>query len=183
MKVQNKLGNSTEEQVLLRAVALWAVNYADRALTIFEDYHPEDVRPRQAIEAAREFGQGKKRDKNLRVVALASFKAAKDIDEASKYAARAATLTASVAYAHTDLQTGLPGIRQARHILGPIVYSAFALEMADNNDTSVGDDIIRQAAQTAPPEVKHILKYMPHQPKKPGRIEELFFELDAVLRR
>lgn len=182
METPNKLGNSTEEQVLLRAVALWVVNYADQALTIFENYHPEDIRPRQAIEAAREYGQGKKRDKNLRVVALASFKAAKDIDEASKYAARAATLTASVAYAHTDLQTGLQGIRQARHILGPVVYAAFSLETA-NNDTSVGDDIIRQAAQTAPPEVGRILEHMPPQPKKAGRVEELFFELDSALRR
>lgn len=182
MEVQNKLGSSTEEQTLLRAVALWAADYAGRALDIFESRHPGDVRPRQAIEAAREYGKGKKRDKNLRVVALASFKAAKDIDEASTYAARAATLAASVAYAHTDLQTGLQGIRQARHILGPVVYTAFALEAA-NNDMSVGGNLMQQAVQAAPSEAKQILKHMPPQPKKPGRIEELFFELDSALRR
>ncbi|HEX6258567.1 MAG TPA: hypothetical protein VFZ48_03745 [Candidatus Saccharimonadales bacterium] len=177
----DKLGDSTQEQALLRAVALWAANYAEATLAIFERYHPKDPRPRQAIEAAREYGQGKKRDKNLRVVALAAFKAAKDIDEASKYAARAATLSASVAYAHTDLQTGLQGIRQARHILGPIVYAAFALEAA-KGERAVADDFIRQAAQTAPPEAKQILKHMPPQTKKPGRVEELFFELDSALR-
>ena len=182
MEEPKKLGNSTEEQTLLRAIAIWAANYAEEALGIFEYYHPEDMRPRQAIEAAREYGQGKKRDKNLRAVALASFKAAKDVDEASKYAARAATLSASVAYAHTDLQTGLQGIRQARHILGPIVYAAFALETA-SNDIIVGDDFVRQAAKTAPKGAKQILKHMPPQPKKSGRIEELFFALDSALRR
>lgn len=181
METSEKLGNSTEEQALLRAIAIWAANYAEEALAIFERHHPEDMRPRQAIEAAREYGRGKKRDKNLRVVALASFKAAKDIDEASKYAARAATLSASVAYAHTDLQAGLQGIRQARHILGPIVYAALALETA-HNDTAVGNDLMRQAVHTAPPEAKRILEHMPPQPKKPGRIEELFFELDSALR-
>jgi hypothetical protein len=177
-----KLGNSTEEQTLLRAIAIWAANYAEEALVVFERHHPEDMRPRQAIEAAREYGQGKKRDKNLRVVALASFKAAKDIDEASKYAARAATLSASVAYAHTDLQTGLQGIRQARHILGPIVYAALALENESNNK-NIGDNIIRQAVQTAPSEAKRILEHMPTQPKRPGRTEELFLELDSALRK
>lgn len=182
METPKELGNSTEEQALLRAVALWAVGYAEQALAIFESRHPDDTRPRQAIEAAREYGQGKKRDKNLRVVALASFKAAKDIDEASKYAARAATLSASVAYAHTDLQIGLQGVRQARHILGPIVYAAFALEAVNDNRT-IGEDFIGQAVQTAPPEAKQILRHMPPQPKKSGRIEELFFELDSILRK
>jgi len=182
MEIPKTLGNSTEEQALLRAIALWAANYAEEALAIFERYHPEDKRPRQAIEAAREYGKGKKRDKNLRIVALASFKAAKDIDEASKYAARAATLTASVAYAHTDLQIGLQGIRQARHILGPIVYAALALEN-ENNNKNMGDNVIRQAALVAPPEARHILEHMPAQLKKSGRAEELFFELDAALRR
>lgn len=182
METPGKLGNSAQEQTLLRAVALWTADYAGQTLFIFERQHPEDARPRQAIEAAREFGQGRKRDKNLRVLALASFKAAKGIDEASKYAARAATLAASVAYAHTDLQTGLQGIRQARHILGPIVYAAFALETA-NNDTAIGDNFIQQAIQSAPKEAKHILNHMPSQPQRPGRLEELFFKLDFALRR
>lgn len=182
MEALNKLGSSAEEQALLRAVALWAVHYAEEALAIFERHHPKDTHPRQAIEAARAYGHGKKRDKNLRLVALASFKAARDIDEASKYAARAATLSASVAYTHTDLQTGLQGIRQARHILGPIVYAALALEIADNN-TSIGNNFIRRAGQAAPSEAKQVLKYMPLQPKKSGRIEELFFELDSLVRK
>src|SRR5690348_4611737 len=135
-----RLGNSTQEQELLRAVALWAADCAEQALPIFESQHANDMRPRQAIEAGREFGRGKKRDKDLRIVALAALKAGKEVDVPSKYAARAATLAAAVAYTHTDLHTGLPGIRQARHMLGPAVYAALALETAAGGDPEVGDD-------------------------------------------
>lgn len=175
------LGNSTEEQILLQAVALWAANYAEEALTIFERHHPEDNRPRQAVEAAREYGQGKKRDKNLRMLAFAAMKSRKDVDESSKYAVQAAILTASVAYTHTDLQTGLQGVRQARHVLGPIVYAALAVETATNQPEH-GDDLLRRAIKTAPPEVSHILEHMPPQPNKETRVEALFFELDSALR-
>ena len=125
--VSGTFGNSTHEQALLRAVALWAADCAEQALPHFERHHPTDPRPREAIESAQAFGQGTKHDKHLRIVALAALKAGKDVDEPSKYAARAATLTAAVAYTHTDLQTGLPGVRQARHVLGPAVYAALAL--------------------------------------------------------
>ena len=137
------LGNSTQEQELLRAVAVWAADCAERALPLFESRHPTDTRPREAIEGGRAFGRGKKRDKHLRIVALAAFRAGKDVDEPSKYAARAASLTAAVAYTHTDLQTGRPGVRQARHVLGPAVYAALALETAEGGDSKVGDDVVR----------------------------------------
>ena len=58
--ILGKLGNSTDEQDVLRAVALWAADFAEEALPIFEDTYPGDARPREAVEAAREFGKGKK---------------------------------------------------------------------------------------------------------------------------
>jgi hypothetical protein len=177
-----KLGNSTQEQELLRAIALWAANCAELALPITESRHLTDMRPRQAIEAAREFGRGKKRDKALRIVALAAMRAGKGEDEPSKYAARAATLAASVAYTHTDLQTGLRGIRQARHILGPAVYAALALETAAGGDPKVGDDVVQRAIETAPYEVRYLLKHMPPQPNENGRLGVLFADLDSALR-
>src|SRR5918912_3841236 len=149
-KPPGELGNSAQEQELLRAVALWAADCAELALPIFESRHPIEARPRKAIEAGREFGRGKKRDKALRIVAMSALKAGKEIDEPSKYAARAATLAASVAYTHTDLQTGLPGIRQARHVLGPAVYAALALETDAGGDPKVGDDVVRRAVESAP---------------------------------
>lgn len=175
------LGNSSEEQTLLRPIALWAARYAEEALAVFEDRHPDDARPREAIEAGREFGNGKRRDKNLRMLAFAAMKSSKDVDEPSKHAVQAAVLTASVAYMHTDLQTGLQGVRQARHILGPIVHAALALETAANKP-KLGDDLLQRAVTTAPPEVGRVLKHMPSQPKKDGRLDILFFSLDSALR-
>ncbi len=116
------------------------------------------------------------------MVALAALKAGKSVDEPSKYAARAATLAASVAYTHTDLQTGLPGIRQARHVLGPAVHAALALETAAGGDFKVGDDVVRRAIESAPTEVRYLLKHMPSQPKENGRLGVLFSALNSALR-
>lgn len=176
------LKDSSEEQALLRPIALWAARYAEEVLPVFESRHPDDERPRNAVEAGREFGHGKKRDKNLRMVAFAAMKSGKDIDVASKHATRAAMLTVAVAYTHTDLQTGLQGVRQARHILGPIVYAALALEAAAD-DSSVGDELLQRAVTDAPPEVRYILAHMPPQPQKEGRIDALFLALDSALRK
>jgi hypothetical protein len=180
--MSGRLGNSTQEQELLRAVALWAADCAELALPVFESQHAADMRPRQAIEAGREFGRGKKRDKPLRMVAMSAMKAGKGVDEPSKYAARAATLAASVAYTHTDLQTGLPGIRQARHILGPAVYAVLALETTAGGDHKVGDDVVRRAIESAPAEVRYLLKHMPPQPEENSRLGILFSALDSALR-
>lgn len=89
------LGNSSEEQELLRAVARWALVYAEKALPVFEERHPSDPRPRQAIDACRDFAHGKARDKNLRMSALSALKAGKNADEPSKHVAQMATLNGS----------------------------------------------------------------------------------------
>ena len=180
--MSSKLGTSTQEQDLLRAVALWAADCAEQALSIFESHHPSDTRPREAIRGGREFGLGKKRDKNLRIVALAALKAGKEVDEPSKYAARAATLAASVAFTHTDLQTGLQGVRQARHVLGPAVYAALAFETEAGGDPRVGDAVVHRAMESVPTEVRHLLKHMPPQPRGSGRLSVLFADLDSALR-
>lgn len=176
------LGNSIDEQALLRPIALWAAKYAEEALAVFESRHPNDMRPREAVEAGREFGNGKKRDKNLRMLAFAAMKSKKDIDEPSKHAAQAAILTAAVAYTHADLQAGLQGIRQARHVLGPVVYAALATETAAS-DTKAGDNLVQRAIQDAPPEITSILHHMPPQPKKENRVDALFSTLDSALRK
>lgn len=179
----NKLKNSTEEQDLLRSATLWAVDFVEQALPVFEDRNVGDSRPREAIQTAREYANGKKRDKNLRVVAMASFKIIKEVDEPSKYVAQAATAIAAVAYTHTDLQTGVQGVRQARHILGPIVYSAFAIEVAAGNKFEIGNEIIDRAIDCAPSEVRYIMRHMPPQSKGGSRLSALFFNLDSALRK
>lgn len=180
MTAPNTLQGSADEQATLRAATLWAAEYVEKALPIFEQQH-DDARPREAIEAAIAFGQGAKRNQELRQKGFAALKAGKDIDEMSKCVARASTLVAAVAYTHTNLQTGDQGIRQARHILGPIVYTARALELSTNS-RNTGDDLVRQAAENAPDQVKRVLRHMPEQPVKNGRLNELFASLDALLR-
>lgn len=173
--------NSSEEQDLLRPIATWAARFAEEALAVFENHHPNDTRPREAVEAGRAFGDGKKRDNNLRMVAFAAMKSGKDVDEPSGFAAKAAMLTAAVAYTHTDLQTGLQGVRQAQHVLGPIVYAALAVETAAGQP-ALGDDLLQRAIKDAPYEVGYILNHMPPQPQKEKRLNVLFFDLDSALR-
>lgn len=178
-----KLGNSTKEQELLRPIALWAADFVEEVLGIFEYSYPNDARPRQAVLAAREFGHGKQRDNDLRKTALATLKAGKDVDKASKYVVRAATLAASVAYTHTDLQTGVQGVRQAQHVLGPIVYAALALEVDAQDNTSVSDAFIARAIAKTPSQARVVLNHLPPQPQKAGRQYELFWRLDCALRK
>ena len=173
--MSNTLRNSTEDQALLRPVVVWAANYVEQALPIFEGVHPNEPLLRQAVEAAREFGKGKKRDSNLRSIAMAAFKLGKATEGSSKYVTRAACAVAAIAYTHTDLATDIQGIRQARHVLGPVVYSALAL-----SDKS--DNLIDDAIASAPPEVHFILRQMPPQPPSEKREGMLFARLDAGLR-
>jgi hypothetical protein len=170
------LSNSTKDQALLRPVALWAANYVEQVLPIFENAYPNEPCPRQAVEAAREFGKGKKRDNDLRSISMAAFKLGRTTEEPSKYVTRAACAAAAIAYTHTDLAMGIQGVRQARHILGPIVYAALAL----GKDC---DSLIDNAIANAPPEVYLILRQMPPQPAGEKQEDMLFARLDASLRR
>ncbi len=105
----------------------------------------------------------------------------KDVDEPSKYVAIVASKVAAIAYTHTDLKTGKQSVRQARHILDPVVYSALALELAGGT-SDVVDSIIRSAIETAPQEVKIIIRNMPPQPIKGSRLGMLLVDLDTGLR-
>lgn len=175
MHMSDTLQSSTEDQALLRRVALWSVTYVEQALPIFEKKYPNELRPRQAVEAAREFGYGKKRDSKLRLLSMAAFKLGKTTEGSSKYVTRAACAAAAIAYTHTDLTTGIQGVRQARHVLGPVVYSAIAL--GDKGETLIDD-----AVAAAPSEVCLIIEQMPPQPAGEHQEDMLFARLDTGLR-
>lgn len=178
-----ELGSSTDEQELLRPIALWAADCTEKSLYIFEQNYPDNEIPRRAIEAGRAYGNGKLRDKQLRVIAMEAFKLGKDVDDAAKYVTKAAQLTAAVAYTHTDLQTGVQGARQARHILGPVVYATLAIEKAAGDDSSAGEGLIQYALDTAPREAGVVLRHFPPQPEGVSRADKLFHALDSALRR
>ncbi len=162
----------------LRAIGAWAADCAERALPIFENFTDADSRPRDAIDAVREFAQGGKRIGRLRTIALAAFSAARETDNSTaSAAATAAGLAASSAYTHP-----LKDIHQTKHIEGPAAYAAFALELVKDGDQSIGDSEIALAAQRAPMEACSVLYQMPVREDGKSRLEHLMYVLDTKLR-
>lgn len=161
----------------LRAVASWAADCAERALSIFESHAPDDPRPRAALDGAREFAAGATRSAHLRSLVWASYAAAKQAPPAAGAAARAAGVAAGVAYTHPIAQS-----TQTKHILGPAVYAAMARELDAGCETAVGDEEIRWAASSAPAEVRALLRRFPVHGFGSSRMDALYSALDQALR-
>ena len=167
----------TEED--LRLVGLWAADCAERVLPLFEAKAPSDTRPREAIEGFRAFGRGGRRTARLRSLAWAALAAAREVgDPVATAAARAAGLAASAAYMHP-----LATLDQAKHALGPAVYGARACEFAAGDDPSVGDGEIRWAIEHASPAVREVVRRYPARVPGRSRLDALYYQLDAGLRR
>ena len=62
----------------LRAVAAFSVECASLSLEIYERAHPGDLRPREAIAAARKFAEDGQRTKAIRDAAWAAMRAARE---------------------------------------------------------------------------------------------------------
>jgi hypothetical protein len=162
----------------LRAVTEYAAQCAPDVLEIFERAHPDDARPRDAIDAAWTFARGGARGKAQRTTALAALKAARDAGAtAAGEAARAAMCAASAAYLHP-----LADAHQVKHILGAAAHGARAVELVAGNDRAVGAAHIERARQRAAPSVVDVLKRYPVAPPGGGRVGELLRALDAALR-
>ena len=76
-----------------RLFGLKAAKEAGRVLNYFEQERPQDRRPRDAIEAIREWAEGKRTlgMKEVRTLSLAAHAAARDVQsDAAKFAAHAA---------------------------------------------------------------------------------------------
>lgn len=85
----------------LRTVTRFALASAEEVIEIFERRAPEDVRPRQALDAARAFASGAPRGKLQRIASIQAHRAAREAtDEAATHAARAAGDAAASAYLH-----------------------------------------------------------------------------------
>jgi hypothetical protein len=167
----------TEED--LRLVGLWAADCAERVLPLFEAKAPTDARPREAIEGIRAFARGGKRTARLRSLAWAALAAAREVgDPVATAAARAAGLAASAAYMHP-----LATLDQAKHALGPAVYGARAREFAAADDPSVGDEEIRWAIEHASSAVREVVRRYPARVPGRSRLDALYYQLDAGLRR
>lgn len=162
----------------LREVTRYAAVSAQEVLEIFEDAHPADSRPRDAIDAAWTFARGGERGKALRDTAWAAHKAARGADTAAAGdAARAAMSAASAAYLHP-----LADAHQVKHILGAAAHAARAAELAAGDHRAVGAAYVDKARRRAAPGVVDVLRRYPLPPPGGGRVGELLRELDTALR-
>ncbi|MGE2714465.1 putative immunity protein [Mycolicibacterium litorale] len=165
----------------LRPVALWAADCAARVLPLYEAAAPGDHRPREAVDGARMFGRGARRDRRMRTLAFAALTAARETtDPSARSAARAAQMAVAVAYTHLDL-TGTAAARQTMHLLAPAVYAAQAREL-DVGDPAAADDELVWAAEHSDTAVKLVLTAMPAPDAGSTRLGQLYRSLDAELR-
>jgi hypothetical protein len=133
----------------LREVTGFAAGCAEIVLDVFESVHPDDARPREAIDAAWAFARGGRRGKALRDTAWAALRAAGETDDAAaEHAARAAMAAASAAYLHP-----LADAHQVKHILGAAAHAARAVELAAGGDEGVGGEHLERALERCPAEV------------------------------
>jgi hypothetical protein len=85
-----------------RVLASWAADCAVRALPYFDAGHPDDGRPRGAVEAARAWARGELAVGEARVAAFAAHAAARAArDPAARAAARSAGHAAATAHVAT----------------------------------------------------------------------------------
>jgi hypothetical protein len=107
-----------------KTVATWALDCAERVLLHFEKQHPDDPRPRLAIEEGRRWVEsGLFKMSVIRGASLGSHAAARDVgqDNAARFAARAAGQ--AVATAHV-----------ATHCIGAALYALKAVQEATGSD-------------------------------------------------
>ncbi|GGK18661.1 hypothetical protein GCM10010124_09090 [Pilimelia terevasa] len=162
----------------LRVVARYAAECAQPVLPVFEAVHPDDPRPRTAIDAAWTFVGGAPRAKLQRDAALAAHRAARDAGTpAARAAARAAGDAAAAAYLHP-----LARATQGGHILRAAAFAARAAELAADGRPEVGQDVIAQARRRATPTLIEVLRRYPPAPEGRSRVDQLWKALDTALR-
>lgn len=82
-----------------RSLVRWAAACAEHVLALFEEQHPNDSRPRDAVEAGRAWMCGEIEVSEARAAAFAAHAAARDADHAAaRAAARAAGHAAATAH-------------------------------------------------------------------------------------
>lgn len=164
---------------ILRPATGWVLPTVEPAVALYEAQLSTDGRPRAALEAAQRFAEGGRRGRELRTTAWAAHQASGGCsDPALKSAARAASLTAAVAYMHPDLIDAT----QLKHLYGPVVYSAQALELAADGSPEVGERVLAQALATATDSVRSLAQSMPALPVAKTRLSHLYAMLDTGLR-
>ncbi|MFE1171346.1 putative immunity protein [Streptomyces sp. NPDC058773] len=162
----------------LRVVARYAAQSAEEVIPVFEAAHPDDPRPRAALDAAWEFVNGARRTKLQRITSLDAHRAAKEAaTETARLAATAAGDAASAAYLHPIAKA-----TQVGHILRAAASAARVGELNAGDDPDVGLQLIEQARQRATPVLIGVLNRYPLAPTGKSRVAQLMAVLDASLR-
>lgn len=158
---------------LLQNAVRWSTESVKEAISIYEIYLPNDSRPQYAFEVAMDFLETGKRTNKLRKIAMDSYKASRETQiEQATYAANAASLFAAIAYTHPFRDKN-----QAKHVMGPIVYSALAIEV-EYNDKNKSEHEIEQAILRTDEKIKRLVSEYPRQEIGKKRVDELFYKLD-----
>lgn len=179
MFVSDGSGDFTLTADELRVVAGFVSGCAERVLSVFEDEHPDDPRPRDALGAARAFVEGERRTKLQRTTSLDAHRAAKDATtESATLAARAAGDAASSAYLHP-----ISKATQVGHILRAAACAARIAELQADDDPGAGAASLAWASRLATPTLINVLCRYPPAPVGPSRVAQLMSELDSSLRR
>ena len=136
-----------------RLLARWAADCAEHVLPLFARTHPDDHRPRLAIEAARAWSRGEITVGEARAAAVGAHAAARDASEgAACAAARACGRAAATAH-------------MADHSLGAAASAVEAVRLASPADDAeaAGDRERRRQLQRLPEAVRELTASPPEQ--------------------
>lgn len=127
-------------------IALWAVACAEHVLAHFTSARPDDERPAQALDIAREWVRGERRMKEAHNAAFTANAAAREVDGSARFAALAAGQAVAVAHV-------------AAHDLGAAAYairSAAAAAPSDLADEAAAEECRWQREQL-PSEIRDLV--------------------------
>lgn len=162
----------------LRAVTRFSIACAEPALKLFTRDCPDDPRPAEALDAAREFADGAPRSQRQRTAGPAAHRAGKEAPtETARHAAFAAGDAAASGYLHP-----LAHATQVRHILGAAAHAARAAELSRGDDPVVAQYMLDAAATRADSVVLDVLSRYPRAPEGRTRVAVLLRRLDSLLR-
>jgi hypothetical protein len=113
-----------------RTLVLWSIECAGRVLPIFEEKHPQDERPRKALEAAKAWARGEIKMPAAKRAAHASHNAATEVME------NAAACAAARAIGHV-----VGTVHVKTHAMGFVIYAVTAFIHA-SDDPNNADDVI-----------------------------------------
>jgi len=162
----------------LRIVTRYVAESAEEVHPFFGDAHPDDPRPRAAIDAAWGFANGARRTKLQRVTSLDAHRAAKEAATVvARLAARAAGDAASAAYLHPIAKA-----HQVGHLLRAAACAARIAELNADDDPDTGIKAVEEARQRATPVLIEVLNRYPLPPAGRNRVDQLVSVLDSSLR-